>query len=426
MLRRMSQLSDQWADFCALREARVLCWQLTAGEVSLFDAFIEMESDERTAEHATVFITLEEPFEDARQHGRSLSLALSAGLAQGESELQALSLPTGFKLPAPVKDEPDTVHLVRVCDAFLRFFELRTDLALILRPRAVADLASYQTWVLSLATAAGEQLRIIVLDDADRPGFTQLADAGSERIVCRRAGLTVPDALLELSDAAGNLDTPGGKLRDLFLRTGKALQEGDLERALAHGDAAVELTQAHRLWHLAVPVHVALAANLLAKDRQDEGLARYAAACAAAVSGCEQEDPALAELCKKLHLQSRLAHGAGLAGLRRWQDAAVLFEETLPLTVAAGEGIVQLDCHRLISFCHEQGGDAERAWRAGAAGLAHAHTFDPEQREHGNFKALAEALQRMAASKPARVARPVLDELSELRRRQLLAAEQVA
>ena len=414
MATRLSRLSDQWASFCAQRAARLLCWQLTAAEVSLFDAFVELESDERTAEHATVFITLEEPFEDARHHGRSLSLALAHGLVQGESELQSLSLPTGWRLPSQPKDEPDPVHLVRVCEAFLGFFELRTELALVLRPRTVADVANYEGWLCALAAAASEQLRIIVLDDADKPGLRQLSAARSERIVCRRAVLEVPAALLALSDAAGNLDTPGGKFRDLFLRLGNALQMGDLELARQHGDAAVEIATANGLWHLAVPVHVALAASLLASGQRDAGLARYEAARAAAQSGCVQEDPALADLCKKLHLQSRLAHGAGLAGLERWRDAARLFEETLELARAAGEAVVQLDCHRLTSFCHEQVGDAERAWQAGLGGLAHAHTLAPEQREHGNFKALAAALQRMAVKRPERSVRSALEQLTQL------------
>jgi uncharacterized protein YaeQ len=52
---RLSMLSDQWASFTEQARARVLCWQLTADECSMFEAFIELESDERTAEHATLF-----------------------------------------------------------------------------------------------------------------------------------------------------------------------------------------------------------------------------------------------------------------------------------------------------------------------------------------------------------------------------------
>jgi hypothetical protein len=80
---RLGQLSDQWARFAANDAARVLLWQLTAAEVRMLDAFVELESDERTAEHATLFMTLDSPFEGAAAHGRSLAEKLWEGMIQG-------------------------------------------------------------------------------------------------------------------------------------------------------------------------------------------------------------------------------------------------------------------------------------------------------------------------------------------------------
>ena len=407
-------LSDQWASFREQPRARLLCWQLRAAERSLFDAFIELESDERTAEHATLFVTLDTPFVAGSSHGRSLSATFERGTAQGEGELSAAGLPHGWQLPTAQKHEPDQAYLVRCCESFLSFFEVSGEIALTLRPREVADVASYEQWLMQLAAAVPGRVRIIVLDDAATPVFTQLAAAGAERIVCQRADLDVPGALIELSDAAGNLATPGGKFRDLFLRMGNALQADDLEGAVRYADAAVEVSRTHALWHLAVPVHCALAAVLLARGCEKEGLARYAEAEAAAQCGSEQADPTLAGLCKKLYLQSRLAHAAGLAGLQRYGEAAASFEQTVPLAAVEGDDAIILDCHRLASFCHEQAGDLERAWQTALLGLSHARELEPNAREYGNFASLAEGLRRMAAGRPERSAKPVLEQLARL------------
>jgi tetratricopeptide (TPR) repeat protein len=243
--------------------------------------------------------------------------------------------------------------------------------------------------------------------------------------VSQRAQLDLPAALQELSDAAGNLDTPGGKFRDLFLRMGNALQAGELERALGYADAAAELAKTQALWHLAVPVQVAVATTLLARGRGAEGLERYTRAEEAAEAGTAQADPVLAALCKKLYLQSRLAHGAGLAGMKEWRNAASLFELTVPLAAAENDANAVLDCHRLASFCHEQSGDAERAWQAALSGLAHARQLEPSAREHSTLPSLGEALQRMAAKRPPAATKPVLEQLVQLLETQEPRADRV-
>jgi hypothetical protein len=414
---RLSRLSDQWASFRENDRARVLCWQLSAAELSCFEAFLELESDERTAEHATLFITLDAPFDGADAYGRRLGQALEEGTRAGEDELQKLGLPSGWSLPASQKQERDPACWVRSCESFLRFFEVGVELGVILRPKAISDVASFAQWLTELAATAPQQVRTIVLEDADAISLAPLLAARSDRIVCERAALDVPGALIELSDAAGNLDTPGGKFRDQFLRMGKALQDNDCDGALAHGQAAVSVAVEHALFHLAVPVHIALASNLLAQQREADGLSHYAEAEAMAKRGAEQQDQALAALCRKLELQAAMAHGAGLAGIRRWRDAASLFERTSLLAVAAHDETAGLDCQRLSSFCHEQDGNLPRAWQGVRSALQQARELEPNEREQANFDALAQLVQRLAAKQSSEEARPVLQQLAQLQRK---------
>ena len=422
--RRLSRLSDQWASFLSNPDARLFCWQLEAAEQSSFEAFMELESDEKTAEHTTLFVTLDAPFDGADAYGRRLAQALEHGTEQGEQELKTLGLASGCRAPAPQKQERDPAYWVRVCESWRHFFEVGTELGVILRPSAVSDLASYAQWLLELVRAAPTQVRTIVLEDAPACSLSPLLAAGGERVVCTRAALDIPGALIELSDAAGHLETPGGRFRDLFLRMGQALQASDLERALEFGKSAVALAVEHALFHLAVPVHVALAASLLAGQRESEGLVHYAQAEALAQRGTELQDPTLATLAMQLRLQAAMAHAAGLAGLRRWLEAAGIFERTMQLTAAAQEPAVALDCQRLFSFCHEQAGNHARAWQAAQLGLQQARELDPAARERANFAALAELVQRLAAKAPSDEAKPVVQQLAQLHQHQPAAGEQ--
>ena len=86
---RLQMLSDQWAQFAGEPQARLLCWQLTAAELPMFEAFLEQESDERSAEHADVFVTLDTPFASADDYGAALCRTLADGYSQGTEELRA-------------------------------------------------------------------------------------------------------------------------------------------------------------------------------------------------------------------------------------------------------------------------------------------------------------------------------------------------
>lgn len=132
---RLTQLSDQWARFTADQAARVLVWQLTASELRVFDAFLEVESDERTAQHPSLFLALDTPFEVAAVHGRSLAEKLWAATVDGELDLRELGLPAGLRLPVPQKQELDRAYLIRCCQAFLDFFAVSGQLAIVLRAR---------------------------------------------------------------------------------------------------------------------------------------------------------------------------------------------------------------------------------------------------------------------------------------------------
>jgi len=126
---------------------------------------------------------------------------------------------------------------------------------------------------------------------------------------------------------------------------GKALQASDLDGALAYGNSAVSVAIEHALFHLAVPVHVTLAASLLA--RQHEG--RWARPLRASREPCATRSrargPSPWQVCaRKLQLQACMAHGAGLAGLKRWREAASQFERTMPLAAAAQDSATALDC----------------------------------------------------------------------------------
>jgi hypothetical protein len=398
--RRLQQLSDQWQAFADSADARILCWLFAPDEVAMFDALIEVESDEASAEHPDLFVTLETPFVDALSHGFTLGQTLEAGLRDGQAELRELRLKDGFAAPTKLRDERDIAHLIRTCQALRAYYELGAALVLVLRPSSVADPTAYQRWLAGLALEAPSPLRAVVLDDAQNPSYLQLCAADRKRVLSVRAALDMPAALQELSNAAGNLDTPGGQFRDLFVRLGNALGKQDLPGALALGETALELCRAHGLWHLSVPVHFALAAGLLAAARAPQAIEHYVAAETAAQEGAEQGAEETRAVCAVLRVQARLGHAAALIGSHAFADAAKLYETTAPLARDAADLRSALDCYRLASFCSEQTQQYAQAWQLGLQGVELARGMDRETLESSSLAYLGESMLRLTEHEP--------------------------
>jgi hypothetical protein len=269
---------------------------------------------------------------------------------------------------------------------------------LVLRPDAVSFPDAYQTWLQHFALEAPENLRVMLLDDAKQPGYAALASKDPLRVQTCEPKLDMPAALVEISEAGGNLDTPGGKFRHLFVKLGNALQAGDLVTALPLGDAAVGIATAQRWFHLTVPVQFALGAALSGAGRHQDALVRYGAAESAAIQG-ETECPEEARgVCPQLRLHARLGRGSVLVAANAWRLAAQLYEETAPLAAAQKNARVTLDCHRLASFCHEQNGTLDEAFRVGLLGMQVARDMDKETLKTSTFPYLGVGLMRLTES----------------------------
>lgn len=393
--RRITKLSDQWGTFAEDPAARLLYWQLTAAETSCFEAFLTLEADERTAEHTAVFLSLDTPFTSARTHGQALCQTLWRGYAASADALASAGLATRFELPRMHADEADSSYLIRTCRELLACYDIPGQLALVLRQASGTPPSGYGTWLVQLARQLPHELRLIVVDDPTEPQYPQLAAAEEPALAHARADLDMFAGLLELSRAAGGLETPGGQYRDLFLKLGGALQTGALEQALQLGAAALDLTEQHGLWHLAVPVHIALASALVANQRGSEAIQQCERAESAAERGQTSTDESTRSASHTLHLQSRLTHATILLALDRLPAAAAHFAETAQLAKTAHQPTMELDCHRLASFCHERRQDLERAREHAQRALSCAQTLTPAERAYANLPALEDALERL-------------------------------
>jgi hypothetical protein len=191
---------------------------------------------------------------------------------------------------------------------------------------------------------------------------------------------------------------------------GNQLAKQDLVRASELGAAALAIAAAQSWFHLAVPIHFALAAGFTSAGRFAESLARYKDAEHAALRGETEGAESARPVCRTLRLHARLGQGSTLVAAQAWDAAARHYEETAPLAAEYGDSRTELDCHRLASFAHERAGRDERAFQVGLNGLGVARTLDKELLASSSFPYLGVALLRLCEAPSRRDLSPQIEQ----------------
>jgi hypothetical protein len=386
----MDLVHDEWVSFAELPNARVLCWQVTPDEASMVEAFVAVESDASAGELPDLFVRLRSPFDAAIPYGVALRgelIEIARGLHAG------LEAPDTAAWVAPnyQRGEDDAAFWVRTCASFSKHYALPGLLGTLLLPSGISDAAAYQLWLQRLAAQLPANVRAIVLDDVRAPGLTSLVAADSVRVIAKPLTLDMPGARLEVSSEAGNLDTPGGRFRHLFVQLTNALGENKLPEAIGFAQAALGIAAAQRWFALAVPIQFSLGAAFAGQGRATEANERYLAAELAATEGEKAGD----STCTLLRAQARMVRGGLLVSIRQFPAAAQLFVETIPIAESAKDPRMVLDCYRLASFSYEQSGAHDKAWQTGIDGLGYAHKLDLETRQTTTLPYLGEGMMRL-------------------------------
>lgn len=392
ILDRLERLSEQWSDFSDKPDARILCWLVEPDEIAMINALVKIEDDDRTGQTQDLFVPLQAPFGVGR-YGDGLLREFVEKAAALHAGLDDATVRAWQPHPA-APNAPDPLPLLQACQSFIDYYKLPSLLVLVLTPAEISDPAAFGQW-LDLVARTGlpklPKLRLVVLDNKKAPSLAALVRAQPQRVVAIPADLDMPAARLEISENAGNLDTPGGQYRHQFVQLTNALGKQDMAAAGQHAQAALDITTAQDWFALAVPIHLAMGASLAATGKIEDANRRYASAEASAASGEQAGDP----VCTKLRVQARMCRGSLLIHAAAWQLAATLYTETVPMAETTKDPGMIIDCHRLASFCQEQAKQFQPAWQHGVDGLAYARSVDKKALEHTTLAYLGEGLARL-------------------------------
>lgn len=386
---RFHAVRDYWNRFAQEPDGRLLIWLIRPDEGSLVEAMLVAESDARAAEVPDLFVRIGSPFGRAEEYSAAVRKEF---IDQYESSWDALA-----ESERPPRFTVAPGNLFDTASAFLthhsRVFE---QLVLVLQPTEVSDEESFATWLGTAAQSAGPipRLRFLVLlpvGSGEVQAESVLKLAGS-RVRVEKPDLNVPAMLEALSRQAGNLSSPGGQFRHLFVQLTNALGAGELMQAERLGNAALAITAAQSWPSLSVAVHFALGGGLLAAGQFPAALQRYQAALSAAQESVRHG----AQEGHSLVLRSQLAIASVQVRSGDYVTAAATYEQAAPVAAAQTDLRMQLECWRMASFCHESSGTPQRAWESAQRALTVAQSMDAETRTTSTLPYLGEAIERLS------------------------------
>jgi hypothetical protein len=391
---RVDRLHNQWTVFAKNRDARILRWLLDSDEVAVFDAWLAKESHPDAAETPDLFLELDTAFALPSQHGLALREALRTSYERDKAALEQAGVAATWQCPPYRQGTHDVAAWLEALESLRAAHGHDIEIvAVSLRPGAVSDPESYALWLQRLAQAAPAHFRFIVVEMRAANTFATLARIEPKRVVSESANLDMPSALEQISADAGNLDTPGGQFRHLYVQMGGAAKRGDAATADALGASAVAIAEDQGWPHLAGVIHFFMGSLLLQLGRNVDAYHRFVAADASGQKTEQGGEPT----GKKIRLQGRLAAGTALFQEKAYPQAAQVYQETAPIAEAAEDKRAQLDCWRLASYCYELAGDRGRAWSAGAQGLQLAGALDEETRRTSTLPYLGEGMLRLTS-----------------------------
>ncbi len=405
--RRVDILHDQWTEFAENPDARLLAWQAHADETALIDAFYAKEIDEQATETPDVFLCLRTAFAHPSAHGYALRQELIDQYEAAKPGLERDGLDNSWQCPFAKGNDTDLHSLVR---ALVSFREHQGDdvglLAVWLDADEVNDPQSYLLWLQRLIHETPAEIRFFVVAGRTDDAFVQLHAAEPVLVVAQPCDLDMPSALQELAQQAGT-DTPGGQFRQLLVKLGTLLGQGDLGGALPLAQAAGMIATAQGWPHLAALVQMTLATGYTALARHLDAVQCYAEAerlgaeSEQALTSNDQKEQDDQEgsrpYATRIRLQARFGQGAALIAHGAWAHAAQAYQQALPLAEALADLRAQLDCLRLASLCQERSGQLKHAWDLGMRGFSLGATMDDETRKSSTLPYLCEQLERLTA-----------------------------
>ncbi|MCP4171490.1 MAG: hypothetical protein GY758_12030 [Fuerstiella sp.] len=386
--KRFDKLAELWTEFAENDDARLLRWLPDHDSLRMIDLFVELQNEE-VSEIPDLFVRFSDPFSEGPDYSSTLVRSLAEKYDEIQQDIAEEGIPAEWQ--PPTSDVFTTEKVVETFTSFQQAYaSIMEHFVAVLVPENSHQLGgSWHAWLSELLSLEiPPSVRFMVIDDAESPVLTELAEQNPERVLSIAPELDMPGAYEQIAaEAPGS--GPGHDFRQLYVKLNNAAGKGDLESAKTAGERAIVIAAENNWPYLVTAAQMALAAAYLGAGQIADTIACYQAANAA-VAG--SEDPAE----QKLDVQTRMAEGSAHIADEQYGTAADVFADAAPLAEKTDDATSHLECSRMAGYCFEVDGQAEEAWQWGQQAVDVGAAMTAEDREASTLPYAGQMLIRLA------------------------------
>ena len=392
---RIDSLTELWNEFAQDKEALLLRWLVGNDERQMIDVFLEVEN-EAEGTVPDLFLIFEMPFDNNEQYSDVLIESLEEQYQASKEELAKGEIDTGWYPPVMESETSPGRNFVNQCISLKKYYgSLMEHLVIVLLPESISNPEMFQQWLqVILQDESAAELRFMIVDYDSAPLYEDLAQAMSKLIKTIKPQLDMPGALTEIVQNVPG-QGPDKKFRCHLVALTNAADKGDLDTARSASNAALMIAREQNWFQMQVVAHMALGATFLGAQKFADALSCYRDAGKASEDAIKEGDPA----GKKLLMQSRLAGGSAFISDGQFENAAKVYELTVPLTQEIEDTLMTMECWRMAAYCHEQTKHYEQAWECGLLALSAGGEMDEDDRIASTLAYASQGLLRVAESR---------------------------
>ncbi len=278
--------------------------------------------------------------------------------------------------PTPAtSDKTPTLHFINNFSSFTRTLAMEVLSVAYLNPPAWS--AGMEHWLLNaVASGIPDHIRFMVLDLADSPMLSRLADLYPDVVETIQPDLDMMTAVIQMA-SAGDPANPGVKFRKAFVALSQAATKKDVPRFEQLAIEPIGIAREQGWKHLEVAVFALKGSTLLSVQKYKEALATYEDARRISQSAADQGDP----IGQILALQMMLCKGSTGIAMNDFKLAAEQFALAGDKAEEIGDPFQLMEARRMQGYCLEQMRDKPAAWGAYHLSLDAGETLDESMRK---------------------------------------------
>lgn len=355
-------------------------------EVQMIRAFVEL-AQRPDSDIPDLFFPFDSAFSKTEKYSDDLVDELYHRL-QNEKENSDIDL--RWQPTAASSDKTPTLHFINNFSSFARALAVEVLTVAYLNPPTWS--AGMENWLLNaIASGIPDHLRLMVLDLADSPMLTRLADLYPDAVITIEPDLDMMTAIIQMA-SAGDPAHPGVKFRKAFVALSQAATKKDIPRFEQLAIEPLGIAREEKWKHLEVAVYALKGSTLLSVKKYKEALAVYEDARRIAQSAADQGDPT----GQILALQMLLCKGSSGIAMNDYKLAAEQYALAGDKAEEAGDSFQLMEARRMQGYCLEQLRDKPGAWDAYLLSLDAGEKLDESMRKSSTLPYVAKSLLVLA------------------------------